>query len=310
MSTGLALGGGGWRGLAHIGVLKVLERESIPVDLISGTSIGSLIGALWAAGWPAEEMERAALELSEVDLYEGALGPWGVLRWTLRALRGALCRGPGAPGLVKGAALDKLLHTWMKGATADELRLPYAAVAADLTTGRKVILTSQAVAERVQGCAGECQILTGVEVATSVKASSAIPGVFEPAQVGGYTLVDGGVLDNVPAHVVRKMGADFVVAVDVRKPRGHGLPLRSPLAVLEEVTDLMVGKMSDSVLAADADVVIRPSLDDPSPMGREYVERALAEGEQAAQAQLEALVLRGRGADSSKVAAPEPGVWS
>lgn len=150
-----------------------------------------------------------------------------------------------------------------------------------------MILTRRSVAETVRGCGEECELLTNVGVAASVRASCAVPGVFEPADVEGRVLVDGGVVDNVPARFVRRMRADLVIAVDVRKRRGE-TPIVNPMQVLEEATDIMVSQMSDRILAEEADMVIRPQLGDPTHLGRAYAAAAIAAGEAAARTALQA----------------------
>jgi NTE family protein len=176
---GLALSGGGARGLAHIGVLKVLEREGIPVHLIAGTSMGGFIGASYAAGLSSAELEAEALRLSVPRQLLPLLDP-------LRPRRGHF----------HGSALMAYLAQRLGDRTFDQLRLPLALVAVDLNAGEKVILKEGSVLE-------------------AIRATIALPGLLSPVERGGQLLIDGGVLGNLPADVVRQMGADLVVVVDV-----------------------------------------------------------------------------------------------
>lgn len=176
---GWALSGGGVRGLAHIGVLKVVERERLPIHLIAGTSMGGFIGALFASGSSASKLESEAIRLSSP-------------RQLLPLLDLALPRR----GLFHMNSLTDYMDRWLGALTFEELRIPLAVVAVDLNAGHKVILKEGSLAE-------------------AVRATTAVPGLLAPLRRGDQLLVDGGLLDNIPADVARDMGADVVVAVDV-----------------------------------------------------------------------------------------------
>ncbi len=177
--VGLALSGGGARGLAHIGVLKVLEQEGIPIHFLAGTSAGGLVGAAYAAGLSPRELEEEALRLSNP-----------------RQLIGLLDRSLPRRGLLAGQKVREYLAHRIGEVTFDQLRIPLAVVAVDLLEGEKVVLNEGSVLE-------------------AVRATIALPGLFTPVERDGQLLVDGGLLDNLPADVVRRMGADVVIAVDV-----------------------------------------------------------------------------------------------
>jgi|YNPBryBLVA2012_1023415.scaffolds.fasta_scaffold03287_4 NTE family protein len=176
---GLALSGGGARGLAHIGVLKVLEREGIPISCLAGTSMGGVIAAAYAAGLSVGLIEQEALRMSQ-----------------RRHWLSLIDRTPARRGLLQGQKVTEYLAQWLGHLTFDQLRLPLALVAVDLNSEQKVVLRSGSVL-------------------TAVRATIAVPGVFTPVELDGQMLVDGGLLDNLPADVAREMGADVVVAVDV-----------------------------------------------------------------------------------------------
>ena len=176
---GLALGGGGVRGLAHIGVLKVLEREDVPIHFLTATSMGGLIGAAYATGLSASELEVEALRLANV-----------------RQLLPLLDLSSPRRGLFQGNRLAEYIARQFGERSFDQLRLPVALVAVDINAGERVILQDGSVLE-------------------AVRATSAVPGLFPPVKRGDQLLVDGGVLDNLPADVARELGADIVIAVDV-----------------------------------------------------------------------------------------------
>ena len=179
-TIGLALGGGGARGLAHIGVLEVFEREGIPFDCICGTSMGGIIATLYAAGISVETMKEIALSLSN---------PKNFLRF--------LEITPPQRGIIKTDRIRAFLADLIGSKkTFEDLPVPISLTSVDLITKKVVYLTKGSL---IEAC----------------MATSAVPGLFPPVELDGMLLVDGGVLDNVPARAARKMGAEYIIAVDV-----------------------------------------------------------------------------------------------
>jgi NTE family protein len=176
--VGLALGGGGARGLAHIGVLQVLGREGIAVDCIAGASIGSLVGAGYAAGLRGESLLQVALQLRWRDVSRPV--------WPRR-------------GFVSFGKMERFLTRLLGERDLSDLEIPYAAVAADLVTGELVVLKEG-------------------RLASAVRASCSVPGVVTPLKLNGRLLVDGGMANNLPISVVRDLGADMVIAVGLATP--------------------------------------------------------------------------------------------
>jgi NTE family protein len=172
---GLALGGGGTRGIAHLGVLRVLEAEGIRPTLLTGTSSGSLVAAAYAAGVPLAEIERLAHKLRWQQLAEVAFTRRGVL---------------------EAGRLRAMVDHLVGGRTIEQLSVPLGVVTTDLITGRTYV------------------IRTG-KVADAVRASCGVPGVFQPVRWDGHLLVDGGVTENCPARAAREMGADPVIGVEL-----------------------------------------------------------------------------------------------
>jgi len=180
LRVGLALGGGAARGFAHIGVIKVLEAQGIVPDLIAGTSAGSVVGALYAAGLNGFELQKVGMELDEATLAD----------WSFPSR-----------GLFKGEALQDLVNRQIRQKPLERLDKPFAAVATDLKSGEMVAFR------------------TG-NTGMAVRASSAVPGVFKPVAIRDREYVDGGLTSPVPVRAVKAMGADFVIAVDVgNKPQ-------------------------------------------------------------------------------------------
>lgn len=176
----LALGGGGARGLAHIGVLKVLENAGLPIGFLAGTSMGGLVGALFAAGWTAQQLEAEALAMS-----------------SFRRLVKLVDLAPARRGLLEGQGVREQLNEMLgEDLTFDQLQKKLALIAVDLYTAQEVILRQGSVVE-------------------AVLATTAVPGLLPPVYSGNCQLVDGGILNNVPADVARADGNGPVIAVDV-----------------------------------------------------------------------------------------------
>ena len=172
---GVALGGGAFRGLAHIGVLQALEARGLRPDCIAGTSMGALVGGVYACGMNLRLMERFCASIDEKDLVDVALP---------------------TEGIIAGNRIELLLRTLTGNRRFDQTQIPFAAVATDLEMGERAVLREGLL---YQG----------------IRASISIPGIFKPCRLGGRTYVDGGVVDRVPVTTARDMGADFVLAVDV-----------------------------------------------------------------------------------------------
>jgi NTE family protein len=173
----LVLGGGAARGFAHVGVIRALEQEKIPIDMIVGTSVGSLIGAIYAHQANSFDLEWTAFSLEKEDLFD----------YTILSL---------SMGPVRGDKLEEFVTNKIPVRNIEDLKLQFAAVATDLNRGTRVVLDRGPLAR-------------------AIRASCSIPGVFRPVAHQGKLLVDGGVIDNIPISVAREKGADIVIAVDI-----------------------------------------------------------------------------------------------
>jgi NTE family protein len=202
-SLGLALGGGFARGLAHIGVLKVLEQENIPITYIAGTSVGALIGAVYASGVSPKEMEEIASLVRFRDF----------ARWTVSRL-----------GFATNDRMVGMLHRFLKVKTFEELRIPLAVVATDFVSGEPVLFRSG-------------------DLIAPVRASCAYPGMFLPVDVDGKLMVDGMLAYSVPTTPVRQMGANRVIAVYLRAHWIKGGPPRSVFDVIGQCFSIAQTKM-------------------------------------------------------------------
>ncbi|MEJ7931859.1 patatin-like phospholipase family protein [Ramlibacter sp. AN1015] len=217
---GLVLGAGSFRGAAHVGVIRALERQGIPIDLVVGTSAGALAGMMYAAGFTADYMDAALRRLRLEDVFTRTPGQDGFT--DMRPLQGII-------GSLLGA--DRRIPS---------LPRAFACVAADALSGRPVILSDG-------------------DVATAVEASMAVPGLVRPVRHEGRLLVDGSVVAPVPVSVARSLGADLVIAVAVDVPRHGQQVARHPAESLTHCFDMAIHQLGELELA-QADVVIRPDI--------------------------------------------------
>ena len=233
--VGLALSGGGARGLAHIGVLKVLERRGVPIDCLSGASMGGILAAAYAAGTSPDMLESLALRMAR-----------------LRRLVRLVDLRPPRRGLLSGNRLRTFLAQFIPPElTFADLRLPLALEAVDLRTGEEVALTEGLVLD-------------------AALATSAFPGVLPPVEWNGRCLVDGGVLDNLPVDLVRGLGAEYVIAVDVSSaacdddswdPLAGDTALPAFLGMALDAVGVMVAAQTRAKLKSDPpDLLVRPRL--------------------------------------------------
>ncbi|MBQ6749451.1 MAG: patatin-like phospholipase family protein [Bacteroidaceae bacterium] len=183
----LVLGGGGAKGAATVGVLKAVEESGVPIDMVVGTSIGSIVGGLYSLGYRSEQIDSMFRSQEWLELFTGSLMGDSIVR-TLRGMTAAALSSMPQHGCGKGDQSDSL--------SFDSLPIPFRCVAVDMLRMREVVLSSGSLAE-------------------AMRASMAIPLVFKPVKMGNMRLVDGGVLNNLPVDVARDMGADFVIAVDL-----------------------------------------------------------------------------------------------
>ena len=238
--VGVALGGGAAKGFAHIGVIKMLEANGIQPVVVAGTSAGSVVGALYASGMDAFQMQQQAFALDEAKIRDVSLFSGGV---------------------VKGQKLQDYVNDLVGQRPIERMEKPFAAVSTELETGKRMVFT--------RGNTGQ-----------AVRASSSIPGVFEPVVIGKLHYVDGGIVSPVPVDAARQLGADFVIAVDI-STKVTGKAPGSLLGNVNQSIKIMGQRLGQQELAR-ADVVIRPAVNDIGPADFEQKNNAILEGEKAA----------------------------
>jgi len=278
--TCLVLGGGGARGGAHVGVLKVLERERIPIDCIVGTSMGAIVGGLYAAGYSADEIHTIINELDwNAELRDKPpRSDRGMRRKEddLRLLGGVelgIHEGSIAfpRGVIQGQRLELLLRKLLLPVATvrdfDDLPIPFRAVATDIVKGEKVVF-------------GEG------DLAAAIRASMSVPGVFAPVKIDGRLLVDGGVLDNVPVDEARRLGAQQLIVSRVGSPLRTEEGLTSPLAITEQMSSILMQREVEAQLATlgEQDLLLAPQLGDIASEQFNRTPEAVAPGQRAADA--------------------------
>ena len=213
---GLALSGGGARGTVHVGVLSVLLEAGIPIDMVAGTSVGSLVGAAYCAGLPIDRLIAMSLSTSWKDLSHFTLSKYGFVNF---------------------ARIEPWIKNFIGDVDIQDLAVPFAAVTADMELGRMVVLREGSVA-------------------TAVRASCSVPGLVTPVEVNGRLLSDGGIFDNLPVDVVRTMGADYVIGVDIFVPSNYRR--MGALGIGLQSIEMMVRHSGGRV--EDADCLIVPEI--------------------------------------------------
>jgi len=282
---GLVLGGGGARGAAHIGVLKVLERERIPICAIAGTSVGSIVGSLYAVGYTPEQIEAIVTGIDWKDMFDDepvrAKLPMRrkdedyryLLDFKLGYRDGRILIPRGA---IQGQKLLLLLRRLLLPAwnvpEFKDLPIPFACVGTDIGNGTGVIYGKG-------------------DLAAAVRASMSVPGAFAPIRLDDKLMVDGGIFNNVPIDVVRSMGATRVIVVDVSSPLAPEENLGSSFAIARQMLDMLMQQRTTAMLATmkDGDVLIKPRLTTVGAASFDRVMEAVADGEVAANEQVDAL---------------------
>ncbi len=282
---GLVLSGGGARGAAHVGVLKVLEEIHVPVDLIAGTSMGSIVGGLYATGMSPQEMEDALATMDWDGSFEDKVPRFDrpfrrkfdeasfLTKLTFGIEKGHLAF---PTGLVQGQKLNFILRQLTLPSALvddfDKLSIPYRAIATDVANGGKVLLSRGNIAE-------------------AMRASMAFPGLFAPVEMDGRLLVDGGVVENFPVETARKAGAQVLVAVNIGTPPAKKEQLTSLVKIVNQVTNAATARnVAESKAAVGPqDVYIEPDLGDISFIAFTRVREAVAKGEKSARLQIEEL---------------------
>jgi NTE family protein len=234
---GLALGSGGARGFAHLGVIKVLRDEGIPIDMIAGSSMGAMVGCFYGAGLDVDRLYKLSRAFKR-KYY---------LDFTVPKM-----------GFIAGKRVKELIRIFTHGKEIQELDIPVAVVATDLVSGEKVVFKDGPIAD-------------------AVRASIAIPGIFTPEKLDGRLLIDGGVIDRIPVSVVKEMGADIVIAVDVSHVKTNA-EITSIFDVIMQSIDIMQMELVATREIA-SDIMIKPRVEMYSSRAFTNIDDIIANGE-------------------------------
>ncbi|CAM4031041.1 esterase [Bacillus manliponensis] len=237
---GLALGSGGAKGFAHVGVIKALREANIPIHMIAGSSMGALVGTFYAAGCNVERLYRLAAVFKR-KYY---------LDFTIPKM-----------GFIAGKRIKDMIKMFTYNRNLEELDIPVAVVATDILNGEKVVFTDGSIAD-------------------AVRASISIPGIFVPEKVNGRLLVDGGVIDRIPVSVVKEMGADIVIAVDVSPIKVNG-EVTSIYDVIMQSIEIMQHELVVNRQIA-SDLMMRPAVEQFSSRAFTNIDEIIAVGENEA----------------------------
>lgn len=271
---GLVLGGGGARGLSHIGVLRVFEQEDIPVDIIVGTSIGAMIGGAYACGISSQELERKVREyVSSAEFQSSAIKAMGDIYGRDREgltqkiqsflknhfyLIQMLFR----PGILSVDTFQSMIHKFIPDIQIEDTRIPFRAVATDLITGEQIVFDKGSLRQ-------------------AVMASSAVPGAIEPVKEGERLLSDGGIISLIPVNIARKEGVHIVIAVAVDRDLRADEEFKTAKDIYYRACEITSGKLEEYELM-DADVIIRPDVKNIHWTGFSEAIDLIREGEKAA----------------------------
>lgn len=240
--TALVLSGGSARGIAHLGVVKVLKREGIEFDLVVGTSIGALIGAAYALDIPPDHVERLALKTTAMDLLDITISRMG---------------------LTDGNKLEGLIRQVIQNKTFADIKTPLAITAVDVETGEELYFTDG-------------------DLIKIIKASCSLPGIFKPVELNKKLLIDGGMRQHMPSDIAKRLGADFIVGVDVGFCIKQGR-INSMLGVIMQSIQ-MLGEELSKYQSENVDILIAPKLgDDIDQMAFNKAAVIIKKGEEAAQ---------------------------
>jgi len=234
--VGLALGGGAVLGASHIGVLKALKELEIPIHYVAGTSIGAFVVAFYAFDKTWKEIEEIALKLKWIDISGLSISQYGLL---------------------SNEKLGELITEYLGDKKMEQASIPLAMVATDISNGKKVVLKKGSVAE-------------------AAMASTAIPGIFKPLEIEGKLLVDGGIVENVPIHTLKDMGADYIIGVDLNAKHSYKKP--------DNIVDVMINSFHFTLQAStklqtkDADLLVQPDLSSFNRSDMDQVEDLIEKG--------------------------------
>ncbi|HEY3424077.1 MAG TPA: patatin-like phospholipase family protein [Negativicutes bacterium] len=259
--VGIALSGGGVRGSAHIGVLKALDDNNIPIDMISGTSAGAIIAALYACGYSPYQMQLMIHDVKITELVDLKINVSDLFKHGMKWLASGMFRFWSVlpTGLIKGDKIDKYFSDLWQDRTVRDTKIPIAITAVDINSADTVFFTTPIPGSRT---ILNARYYHNTLLTEAVRASISIPGIFFPKKYRGMTLVDGAVKNNLPTDILRHMGADVVIAVDLGYAGQPNYDIKTVGEILIQCIEVMSREVTLLKAEQYADIIIRPAISD------------------------------------------------
>ena len=282
---GVALSGGGIRGTAHIGVLKVLVENNIPIDLISGTSAGAIVASMYACGYTPQEMETMMQKLKMNEFIDLNVTVSDLFKHGMKWLYNGMFRFWSVlpTGLIKGDKIENFFYSLWQDRTVRDTDIPLAITAVDLNSADTIFFTSPVFNSRA---ILNARFYHNTSLTDAVRASISIPGIFFPKKYRSMTLVDGAVKNNLPTDILRHMGADVVIGVDLGYDGQANYDIKTVGEILIQCIEIMSREVTLLKSEQYADIIIRPNTFDISIKDMKQALLCIGRGEQAAREKL------------------------
>jgi len=282
---GVALSGGGIRGIAHIGVLKVLVENNIPIDLISGTSAGAIVASMYACGYTPQQMQTMIQKLKMNEFIDLNITVSDLFKHGMKWLYSGMFRFWSVlpTGLIKGDKLEQYFYSLWQDRTVRDTNIPIAITAVDLNSADTIFFTSPVFNSRA---ILNARYYHNTSLIDAVRASISIPGIFFPKKYRSMTLVDGAVKNNLPTDILRHMGADVVIGVDLGYDGQANYDIKTVGEILIQCIEIMSREVTLLKSEQHADIIIRPNTFDISLKDMKQALSCIERGAQAAQEKL------------------------
>jgi len=282
---GVALSGGGIRGIAHIGVLKVLVENNIPIDLISGTSAGAIVAAMYACGYTPQQMQTMVQKLKITEFIDLNVTVSDLFKHGMKWLYSGMFRFWSVlpTGLIKGDKIEQYFYSLWQDRTVRDTDIPLAITAVDLNSADTIFFTSPVFSRRA---ILNARYYHNTSLTDAVRASISIPGIFFPKKYRSMTLVDGAVKNNLPTDILRHMGADVIIGVDLGYDGQANYDIKTVGEILIQCIEIMSREVTLLKSEQYADIIIRPNTFDISLKDMKQALSCIDRGEQAAREKL------------------------
>lgn len=278
---GLALGGGGLKGLAHIGVMQVLEKSGIRPQVLSGTSVGSIIAALYGSGMTPDEMAEHIMKLTPRDYLDYNIS--GLIKYVISLF----VPGDQHPmdGIIKGQRLEDLIFQWTRGQTLHDVKMPLAIISCDLNSGQEVIFSNRPIPS------GDLPVVLvrNALLSVAVRCSTSIPATFVPRSFRNMQMADGGLRNMVPVSMQPALGAEYILAVDLGQEIYQG-PVDGIPAIISRSMNILTYENSETAEHLIADMIIYPNIPSVNLDDLSQAQGIILKGQQAMEARIDELI--------------------